>query len=52
MPRRHGAPLSVLGSTEGERVVIRRAGGDTLVDADLEELAERWENGLERAVGL
>ena len=50
--QRHGAPLSVLGSTSGERVVIRDAQGVVLVDSSLTELSGRWETGLEKAVGL
>jgi len=50
--QRHGAPLSVLGSTSGDRVVIRDANGAVLVDSSLAELAGRWETGLEEAVGL
>jgi phosphoribosylformylglycinamidine synthase len=49
---RHGAPFAVLGTTGGDRMVIRDATGRVLVDASLTDLAERWETGLERAVGL
>jgi phosphoribosylformylglycinamidine synthase len=49
---RHGAPFAVLGTTGGDRMVIRDATGRVLVDASLTDLVERWETGLERAVGL
>ena len=52
LAQRHGAPLTVLGFTGGERVVIRDPNGAVLLDSDLAALADRWETGLEQAVGL
>ena len=45
-------PLTVLGRTGGERVVLKDAEGKTLVDLPVADLREAHETGLPRALGL
>ena len=49
---RHGAQLNELGSTGGDRLVIRAADGTTLVDASVTDLHAAHSGGLCKAVGL
>ncbi len=47
-----GCPLSVLGKTGGDRLVIEDFQGNRLVDATLSAMADAFDNGLERALGV
>jgi phosphoribosylformylglycinamidine synthase subunit PurL len=47
-----GAPAFVLGESGGDRIVIRGAEGETLVDVGVEDVRDGYENGLTRALGL
>ncbi len=43
---RHGVPLKELGTVGGKRFTIKG-----LVDLSLDEVADAWRNGLQRAMG-
>ncbi|MGB0589820.1 MAG: phosphoribosylformylglycinamidine synthase subunit PurL [Myxococcota bacterium] len=49
---KHGAPIRVLGITGGDRLVIRGAEGERLVDANVEVLHAGWSTGFQESIGL
>ncbi|MGM0575588.1 MAG: phosphoribosylformylglycinamidine synthase subunit PurL [Myxococcota bacterium] len=48
----HGAPITILGNTCGDRLVVRDAQRNPLLDLAVSDMADAWAHGLERALSL
>jgi hypothetical protein len=41
-----GVPFAILGTVEGESLVVEDAGGQPLISVAMSEAKQRWQNGV------